>query len=67
MWSGWQDTGLPKEAWGFIHLPAFVGISLTSLFFAKLGVKMAHHLPAATLKKLFAVLLVMVGIHFIIG
>lgn len=67
MWSGWQDAGLPKEAWGFIHLPAFVGISMTSLLFAKLGVKMAHHLPAATLKKLFACLLVIVGVHFIIG
>ena len=65
MWSGWQTVSLPKETWGFVHLPAFIAISMTSLVFAKLGVKMAHHLPAATLKKLFACLLVIVGIHFI--
>ena len=67
MWTGWHDINLPKEAWGFVHLPAFIGISITSLFLAKLGVKMAHQLPAATLKKLFAGLLVVVGVHFIVG
>jgi uncharacterized membrane protein YfcA len=44
MWTGWHDINLPKEAWGFVHLPAFFGISITSLFLAKLGVKMAHQL-----------------------
>lgn len=67
MWSGWHEANLPTEAWGFVHLPAFIGISCTSLFLAKLGVKMAHQLPAATLKKLFAGLLVIVGVHFIVG
>ena len=67
MWTGWHDINLPKEAWGFVHLPAFFGISITSLFLAKLGVKMAHQLPAATLKKLFAGLLVIVGVNFIVG
>ncbi len=67
MWTGWHDINLPKEAWGFVHLPAFIGISITSLFLAKLGVKMAHQLPAATLKKLFAGLLVIVGVNFIVG
>lgn len=67
MWTGWHDINLPKEAWGFVHLPAFFGISITSLFLAKLGVKMAHQLPAATLKKLFAGLLVIVGVSFIVG
>jgi uncharacterized protein len=67
MWTGWHDINLPKEAWGFVHLPAFFGISITSLFLAKLGVKMAHQLPATTLKKLFAGLLVIVGVNFIVG
>jgi hypothetical protein len=39
MWTGWHDINLPKEAWGFVHLPAFIGISITSLFLAKLGCK----------------------------
>ena len=67
MWTGWYETSLPKEAWGFVHLPAFIAISATSVFLAKLGVKMAHQLPAATLKKLFAGLLFIVGVHFIVG
>ncbi|PTQ88160.1 sulfite exporter TauE/SafE family protein [Agitococcus lubricus] len=67
MWAGWHETGLPKGAWGFVFIPAFLGISATSLLFARVGAKLAHRLPAETLKKLFAVLLVCVGLSFILG
>lgn len=67
MIAGWHESHLPTGAWGFVYLPAFVGISATSLITARLGAKLAHHLPADTLKKLFACLLVLVGLNFIIG
>jgi uncharacterized membrane protein YfcA len=58
---------LPAGAWGFVFMPAFLGISATSLVFARLGARLAHHLPANILKKLFACLLVAVGASFIRG
>ena len=67
MYAGWHETLLPSGAIGFVYLPAFVGISITSLIFARLGATLAHRLPADTLKKLFACLLVLVGITFIVG
>lgn len=65
--AGWHESHLPNGAWGFVYLPAFAGISATSLLSARLGARLAHHLPAATLKKLFACLLVLVGVNFIVG
>ncbi len=67
MWAGWHEALLPKGAIGFVYLPAFMGISATSLVFARLGATLAHRLPADTLKQCFACLLVLVGITFIIG
>ena len=50
---------------GFVHLPAFVAISVASFITAKLGAKIAHKLPAGTLKKAFACLLIVVGCQLI--
>lgn len=49
---------------GFVHIYAFLGISMMSFFTAKLGVKVAHALSPAMLKKCFASLLIVVGIYF---
>lgn len=66
--AGWHlHSLLPQGAWGFVYLPAFVGISATSIFAARIGAALAHKLPAALLKKLFACLLVLVGMSFIWG
>ena len=61
MFFGNDVQGLPPEAIGFVHVTAFVCISLMSFFFAKLGAKLAHQLPASTLKRAFGVLLFLVG------
>jgi uncharacterized membrane protein YfcA len=67
IWTGWQHAGLPAHAIGYVYLPAFAGISLSSIVFARLGVRLAHQLPASTLKKVFATLLILVGIKMISG
>lgn len=54
---GWQDTRLPEYSLGYIYLPAFLGISASSIFTAPLGAKLAHRLPAKTLKRYFSILL----------
>lgn len=56
--SGLGVEGLPKYTFGFIYLPVAASIALVSVFAAPLGAKFAHQLPVATLKKVFAVLLI---------
>lgn len=54
-----------ENAIGYVHIYAFIGISLMSFVTAKVGAKVAHALSAAVLKKCFAVLLTSVGIYFV--
>lgn len=60
--SGQQDSGLPPGSLGYVYLPAFAGVVLTSVLVAPLGAAAAHRLPTKMLKRIFAVLLyVMAG------
>ncbi|HAQ74288.1 MAG TPA: hypothetical protein DCR66_10025, partial [Pseudomonas sp.] len=63
---GWQNEQLPEWSLGFVYLPAMVGIAATSMLFARLGANLAHRLSPTLLKRLFALLLVTVGINFLI-
>jgi uncharacterized membrane protein YfcA len=63
---GWHDALLPPHSLGFVYLPALVGIAVTSMFFARFGAKLAHKLSPRVLKRLFALLLVVVGTSFLI-
>jgi uncharacterized protein len=54
---GWHDSRLPEWCLGYVYLPAFLGTALSSMLTAPLGAKLAHKLPAATLKRYFSVLL----------
>ncbi|HEY9120873.1 MAG TPA: sulfite exporter TauE/SafE family protein [Marinobacter sp.] len=64
--TGWQNPQLPDLSVGFIYLPAFLGIVLTSVLFARVGANLAHRLDAALLKKIFAMVLIVVGIRFLL-
>ncbi|MCC5885555.1 MAG: sulfite exporter TauE/SafE family protein [Gammaproteobacteria bacterium] len=59
VWAGWRHSDLPAATAGFIHLPAAGAIIALSVFAAPAGVALAHRLPAATLKRVFAVLLML--------
>lgn len=63
---GFNAEHLPPWSLGYVYLPALVGIALTSMFFARFGVILAHRLSPLMLKRLFAVLLVCVGTNFLI-
>ncbi|MFT5880000.1 MAG: putative membrane protein YfcA [Moritella sp.] len=65
MMTGWGKAGLPEYSLGYIYLPAFFGIIITSTLFAKQGAKLAHLLPSHVLKRYFAILLLCVAIKFI--
>ena len=62
---GWGEVNLPVGAWGFVYVPAFIGIVCASAFSAKWGARLAHQLPADILRLGFAVLLLVVGVRFI--
>lgn len=63
---GWDNPQLPQWSLGFVYLPAMVGIALTSMFFARFGARLAHKLSPRLLKRLFALLLLVVGVNFLI-
>ena len=63
--AGHGNDLLPQWSTGFVYWPAVLGIALTSVPCAQIGARLAHKLDAALLKKLFAVLLCVVGIRFI--
>lgn len=60
--AGWNAPALPPRSLGFVYLPAFVGISVTSMATAPLGARLAHRLKGATLRRIFAVFLVLMGV-----
>lgn len=61
MINGWGVAGLPELSVGFVYLPALLGIAMISVVTAPIGVRMAHGLPVDKLKKIFAILLIVVG------
>ncbi len=67
IWTGWHNPQLPDLSLGYVYLPAVLGIALTSVIFAQWGARLAHRLPAITLKKIFALLLMVVGAKLLIG
>ncbi|MGD8998808.1 MAG: sulfite exporter TauE/SafE family protein [Granulosicoccaceae bacterium] len=67
VFTGWNETGLPDYAFGYVYWPAFAGIVIMSILTAPLGAKLAHKLPAAKLKRIFALLLTVLGVRMLIG
>lgn len=50
---------------GFVYWPAVLLMSVCSFFTAPLGAKLAHRLPVATLKKVFAILLMLLSLKML--
>lgn len=58
---------LPAGSIGYVYLPAAAMVAVASVSMAPLGVRLAHHLSGAALKRVFAGFLVWVGISVLIG
>ena len=65
MWFGSNTQAEVPHSIGYVHIYAFIGISVMSFITAKLGAKVAHKLSPAMLKICFACLLSVVGLYFI--
>jgi uncharacterized membrane protein YfcA len=68
--AGWSDSALPAYTFGYIYLPAFVGIVAMSILMAPVGAKLAHKLPVKQLKRAFGGFLALLAtkmLHSLIG
>lgn len=65
--SGSSHFSLQEGFAGFVYLPALFGIVSTSWFTAPLGARSTHYLPVATIKKIFAALLLVIAVNMAIN
>ena len=63
--NGLSARGLPAHSAGFIYLPALIGIAAASFCTAPLGARLAHRLPVSRLKKIFALVLLVIGMKML--
>lgn len=63
---GWHVTAQPGYNSGFIYWPAVAAVVLASVPAAPLGARLAHYLSREILQRLFALLLVIIGIKMIL-
>jgi uncharacterized membrane protein YfcA len=59
--SGWGVPSLPAGSVGFVYLPAFAGIAITSVLVAPFGARLAHRLRGPTLQRIFAAFLIAIA------
>lgn len=64
--TGWNQADLPDFSLGYVYWPAAVAIVVASFLAAPLGVRLAHALPVAALKRVFAILLAIVGLRMVL-
>lgn len=62
---GLDHPDRPEWSLGYVYLPAFLGIVLTSTVFARLGAKWAHTIDQKRLQRLFALFLAVLSIRLI--
>jgi uncharacterized protein len=62
-----QGTPIPGWSTGYLYWPAIGVIALVSMLTAPLGARLAQRLPVRQLRRLFAVLLLVVAVDMFIG
>ena len=65
MISGWSKTLNDPYTFGFIYLPAFLVISVASFMAAPLGASCSNNLPEARLKKIFAIVSLLLSVKML--
>ncbi|MFN3234248.1 MAG: sulfite exporter TauE/SafE family protein [Gammaproteobacteria bacterium] len=62
--TGWNDVHIPWSS-GYVYWPAFLGIIAASVIFAPIGVRLTQVIPGSILKRILALILVLVAIDLI--
>lgn len=61
-----EDVALPGST-GYIYWPAVLGIAFTALLTARWGARLAHRADQKLLRRLFALLLVVIGLRLLLA
>ncbi|MEJ2529426.1 MAG: sulfite exporter TauE/SafE family protein [Gammaproteobacteria bacterium] len=64
--AGWGEVALPEGSTGYVYWAAMPWIVVTTFLFAPLGARLAHRMPTHTLRRLFALLLFIVGVRLML-
>lgn len=64
---GADASGLPRGSWGYVYLPAAGAIAVASVLIAPLGARLAHSLGGASLKRVFAGFLILMGVSVLLS
>jgi len=67
MISGWHDSLSNPYVFGFINVPAFLAISTASAIVAPCGVAHSHSLPENYLKKIFAMISLILSVKMLVS
>ena len=62
-----QSRILPEYSLGYIYLPALAGIVVFSMITASMGAKITHIMQVATIRKIFVILLYVLGTKMLVG
>ena len=62
--TGWHTTTIPYSS-GYVYWPAFASIGIASMLFAPVGARLAHTLPVPVLRRMFALLLLGLGVRML--
>jgi uncharacterized membrane protein YfcA len=65
--SGLERSGLPSGSYGYVSVPALIGISSTAMLFAPYGVYLSHRVPLHRLKRIFSLLLLCLAVNIVVG
>ncbi len=63
---GLDEQALPDASLGYVYGPAFIAISAGTVIAAPVGAKWAHSLPVQVLKRIFALLLLLIGVRMLL-
>jgi uncharacterized membrane protein YfcA len=66
LWAGLNTPSLPESSTGFLYWPAILGVAAGSVCFTPLGAWLAHTLPVDVLRRLFAVVLAVIGVRMLV-
>lgn len=67
MMNGWNMMADQPYTLGFIHIPAFLAITMASVISAPSGARCSQHLPESTLKKLFTLVCLAISVKMLIS
>lgn len=64
--AGWDNLAVPAHSFSYLYWPAGLIIIAMTVFFAPVGARLAHYLPVLTLKRIFSILLLVIGIRMLV-